>query len=107
MGILELLSGAGKKNPSLSGRTADCPICKSKLRLDMKECPKCKHRIADLFTLICPECKANMPLDASECPKCRFNIAAPPKRRYLCPRCQYSADYWMLQCPACGVKFSS
>lgn len=107
MGILDLLTGRAKGRSALSGRSAMCPLCKTKVTLDMEACPKCKRPIASLFTLVCPECKGNVSLNATECPKCHFSLSAPPKRKYLCPRCHYSADYWMLQCPACGVKFSS
>jgi lipopolysaccharide biosynthesis regulator YciM len=35
-------------------------------------------------------------------------LVAPPseqKQQYRCPLCGYVADYYMLSCPACGVKF--
>ncbi len=107
MRIIDLLLGQLDRQSNVKGQKQDCPICKTQLTLDMEKCPKCGSRLADIFTLICPGCKANIPLRESRCGKCGFDLAAPPKQRFVCPRCQYSADYWMLQCPACGVKFSS
>ena len=108
MRIMDLLLGRlGRPPSSLKDRKQPCPVCKTPLTLDMEKCPKCATPIADLFVLICPNCKGNMALHDSRCGKCGFDLAAPPKKKFVCPRCQYSADYWMLQCPACGVKFSS
>jgi len=105
--ILDLLLDQLERPSSVKGQKQDCPICKTPLTLDMEKCPKCGSRLEDIFTLICPGCKANIPLRESRCGKCGFDLAAPPKQKFVCPICQYSADYWMLQCPACGVKFSS
>jgi DNA-directed RNA polymerase subunit RPC12/RpoP len=62
-----------------------------------------------MFRIECPKCKAANDLKAEKCVKCGYQLVAAqePQRQpqYRCPICGYVADYYMLSCPSCGVKF--
>ena len=108
MAILDLLLGRLKKPPASSKRKENCPSCGTALRLDMKACPKCGIPLSKLFQLVCPDCKERVALGTRYCPKCNLDFEAPPpppQRVYRCPRCGYDARYYMLSCPACGIRF--
>jgi len=59
----------------------------------------------------CPQCKTQNKLDAKRCVKCGHDFEVQEVRigqqKYVCPICGYKADYFMLSCPACGIKFVS
>ncbi len=114
MGLLELVKGAvkGRLKPKLAAKgDLQCPKCKTKVTLEMERCPGCGTRISSMFRIECPKCKEPNPLTASACSKCGASFVAqqsPPQREtYVCPICGYRADYFMLSCPSCGVKFVS
>ncbi len=113
MGILELLKNAAKGRlgrPQVKGeKDLKCPKCKKPVTLDMERCPGCGTHISSMFRIECPACKEPNPLAALSCGKCgkSFISSGPtvPGSTYVCPLCGYRADYYMLSCPACGVKF--
>ncbi len=109
MGILELLSNVLKPKPHANMR-AKCPKCKTDLTLGLDRCPKCGTHIDSMFRIECPQCKTANELTAEKCKNCGFRLIAEQvpaggKQQYRCPLCGYVADYYMLSCPACGVKF--
>jgi ribosomal protein L40E len=90
---------------------AKCPKCGAKVNTTMERCPGCGTHISSMFRLKCPRCEESNPLDATVCRKCGMEFArkeeeAPSSVSYACPMCGYRANYFMLQCPSCGVKFS-
>ncbi len=112
MGIGELinekLKGMGRRRLPGGGKEEKCPKCKATVTLDMERCPKCGTRISSMFRIECPKCKTANELDAKRCSKCGYEFEAEPQKNktvYKCPLCGYEADYWMTQCPSCGVKF--
>ena len=111
MGLLDLISGALKSKPHAS-RKAKCPKCKSDVTLGMERCPTCGTHIESMFRIECPKCKAANGLGAVKCEKCGYGLTSqqvPPsgKTQYRCPLCGYVADYYMMSCPSCGVRFIS
>ena len=108
MGMLDLILGTLKPKPHADMK-AKCPKCGADLVLGMERCPKCGTHIDAMFRIECPKCKAANDLKAEKCSKCGFALIAQPasqgKQQYRCPLCGYVADYYMLSCPACGVKF--
>jgi len=108
MGMLDLISGALKPKPH-ADRKAKCPKCKADVVLGMERCPSCGTHIDSMFRIECPKCKTANDLSAQKCTKCGYELAeqaAPPgKEQYRCPMCGYVADYYMMSCPSCGVKF--
>lgn len=117
MGLLSLLKDALKLKGSGTGRPPlkqKCPKCKAALDLSMERCPSCGTHVSSMFSVKCPECGQSNPLDAKECSKCKNALhlasdsgggGAPGPTAYKCPLCGYKADFFMLQCPSCGVKF--
>ncbi|MDO8339751.1 MAG: zinc ribbon domain-containing protein [Candidatus Burarchaeum sp.] len=108
MAILDLLLGRIKKPPSYARRKENCPSCSAELTLGMQKCPKCGKPLAKLFYFVCPSCNEHVAFGERFCPKCKFDFevpSTPPKTIYRCPRCGYSADYYMLSCPACNTRF--
>lgn len=112
MGIGELLSNMAKGmlgGKPHEGRKAKCPKCKSDLTLGMERCPKCGTHVESMFRIECPKCKTANELKAEKCVKCGYELVAKPvpsgRVQYRCPICGYLADYYMLSCPSCGVKF--
>ncbi|MCX8175426.1 MAG: zinc ribbon domain-containing protein [Candidatus Micrarchaeota archaeon] len=113
MGIGELLSNMAKglfgSNPH-ANRKAKCPKCASELTLGMERCPKCGTHVESMFRIECPKCKEQNELKAEKCKNCGFSFVRQPttgRVQYRCPICGYVADYYMLSCPSCGVKFIS
>jgi hypothetical protein len=108
MGLLDLVSGAIKPKPR-SDLKAKCPKCKIDLNMGMERCPQCGTHVESMFRLECPKCKSANDLKAEKCAKCGYplseQIAPPSKEQYRCPICGYVADYYMMSCPSCGVKF--
>ena len=110
MGIMELISDALKPKPH-ANRKAKCPKCKSDITLGMERCPKCGTHIESLFRIECPKCKTANELNAIKCTKCGYDLSdkkqapAPSQVQYRCPICGYVANYYMLSCPSCGIKF--
>ena len=108
MGLLDLISSALKPRPR-SDMKAKCPKCKSDLNMGMERCPACGTHVESMFRLECPKCKTANDLNAIKCAKCGYPLSeqrAPSgKEQYRCPICGYVADYYMLSCPSCGVKF--
>ena len=110
MGIMELIHEALKPKPH-SEMKAKCPKCGTDLTLGMERCPKCGTHVESMFRIECPNCKAANELTAEKCASCGYQLIsgkAPSgggKTQYRCPICGYLADYYMLSCPACGVKF--
>ena len=108
MGFFDLVSNALKPKPH-ADRKAKCPKCKADVVLGMERCPSCGTHIDSMFRIECPKCKTANDLKAEKCSKCAYPLsesAQPPgKEQYRCPMCGYVADYYMLSCPACGVKF--
>ncbi len=102
MGLIDLLLGQKKKGVPLV-----CQNCKTKLDSKMERCPKCGVHVSSMFRLKCPKCKEQNEPNAKKCKNCGYEFEAPPpaKTRYTCPMCGYVADYYMLSCPACGVRF--
>ena len=86
-----------------------CPKCKAELTLGMERCPSCGTHVESMFRIECPKCKTANELKAERCTKCGYELV--PKRvpagreQYRCPLCGYVANYDMLSCPSCGVKF--
>jgi DNA-directed RNA polymerase subunit RPC12/RpoP len=109
MGLLDLISGALKPKPH-SDRKAKCPKCSADITLGMERCPKCGTHVSSMFRIECPKCKTANELDATKCSKCGYGLVESPSQQskpsYRCPRCGYVADYYMLSCPACGVRFT-
>jgi DNA-directed RNA polymerase subunit RPC12/RpoP len=114
MGLGELLSGIAKG--AIGGkphaeRQAKCPKCSEHVLLGMERCPKCGTHIESMFRIECPKCKTHNELKAQKCVKCGYDFVAPAtpsgQPQYRCPICGYVADYYMLSCPSCGVKFIS
>ena len=108
MGLLDLVSDALK--PKLhSDMKAKCPKCKTDLNMGMERCPTCGTHVGSMFKLECPKCKSANDLKADKCAKCGYPLseqrAPPSKDQYRCPICGYVADYYMMSCPSCGVKF--
>ena len=111
--MLELLKnavrGQGGKVQIKGGKELKCPKCKIPVTLNMERCPGCGTHISSMFRIECPSCKENNPINAAACSKCgkSFLSGAPstPGSTFICPLCHYRADYYMLSCPACGVKF--
>jgi predicted RNA-binding Zn-ribbon protein involved in translation (DUF1610 family) len=108
MGILDLLGNIIKPKAH-SNIESKCPKCGTPVNMGMERCPSCGVHIESMFRIECPKCKAANDLKAEKCTKCGYALIAPPstggKTQYRCPLCGYSADYYMLSCPACGVKF--
>lgn len=108
MGLMDLVSGIlkPKRHSDLSGK---CPKCQTTVNMGMERCPKCGVHIDSMFRIECPKCKTANELKAEKCSKCGFALVQSPadtgKTQYRCPLCGYVADYYMLSCPACGVKF--
>ena len=110
MGMLDLIKNAIKFKP-YAERKAKCPKCKAELKLGMERCPACGTHVESMFRLECPKCKESNPLRSEKCSNCGYSFveqkAPSGKEQYRCPMCGYVADYFMLSCPACGVKFVS
>jgi len=110
MGFLDLLSGIFARKPHADTK-AKCPKFGAGVKLGMERCPSCGTQLDSMFRIQCPKCKEANDLDAEKCKKCGTPLVAqtpPPtagKTQYRCPMCGYVADYYMLSCPACGVKF--
>jgi ribosomal protein L40E len=108
MGILDLISSALKPKPH-SDLTGKCPKCGINLNMGMERCPKCGTHIETMFRLECPKCKTANSLKADRCSKCGYPLSDQPapagRDQYRCPMCGYVADYYMMSCPSCGVKF--
>lgn len=107
MGLLGLLFG--KKKEKEKGRNLKCPDCGADVTLEMERCQKCGVHVKSMFRKRCPKCDETNEIDAERCAKCKYDfaveIALAKKTVYLCPRCGYKADYYMLRCPACNTKF--
>ncbi len=89
-----------------------CPNCKNQILVDIYDkkarCPHCGIHISTMFRKKCPKCKAACELDAKTCYNCGFSFETQEhvaRQTYTCPICGYKADYYMIQCPACGTKF--
>ena len=108
MGLFDLISNALKPKPH-ADRKAKCPKCGAELVLGMERCPSCGTHVESMFRIECPKCKAPNALKAEKCEKCGYPLteqrAPRGKEQYRCPMCGYVADYYMMSCPACGVKF--
>ncbi|MBM3229886.1 hypothetical protein FJZ26_05620 [Candidatus Parvarchaeota archaeon] len=109
MGIMELISDALKPKPH-SHQKAKCPKCSSDLTLGLERCPKCGTHVSSMFRIECPKCKAANELSAEKCSSCGYGLVSQKvpsggRTQYRCPICGYVADYYMLSCPSCGVKF--
>lgn len=108
--MLDLFKNVLKPKP-YAERKAKCPKCKAELKLGMERCPSCGTHVESMFRISCPKCEQPNPLDANKCSKCGYSFLASKtgsgKVKYTCPICGYVADYFMLSCPACGVKFIS
>ncbi len=108
MGFLDLVSNALRPKPH-ADRKAKCPKCNADVVLGMERCPSCGTHIDSMFRIECPKCKTANDLKAEKCSKCGYALAeqrAPGgKEQYRCPMCGYVADYYMMSCPSCGVKF--
>ncbi len=109
MGLLELFSGVLKGKPH-AAQKAKCPKCSTDLTLGLERCPKCGTHVSSMFRIECPKCKAANELSAEKCSNCGYGLVgqktpAGGATQYRCPICGYVADYYMLSCPACGVKF--
>ena len=107
MGLFDLISNAIKPKPH-ADRKAKCPKCGADLTLGMERCPSCGTHVESMFRIECPKCKTANDLNAEKCVKCAYPLAgkpAPGKEQYRCPLCGYVADYYMMSCPSCGVKF--
>ena len=108
MGFFDLLSNVLKPKPH-ADRKAKCPMCKADVMLGMERCPSCGTHIDSMFRIECPKCKTANGLKADKCSKCGYPLSdqrAPSgKEQYRCPMCGYVADYYMMSCPACGVRF--
>ncbi len=109
MGVLNLIFGAFKGKGQSKGKKMKCPSCDAEITLDMERCEKCGVHIKSMFRKKCPKCEEMNELDAERCTKCKYDfaveIAMAKKTVYLCPRCGYKADYYMLRCPACNTGF--
>ena len=109
MGIVDLLSGLFQRKPHADTK-AKCPKCGAEVTLGMERCASCGTHIDSMFRIECPKCKTANELTAEKCKNCgtalvEQKVPAGGKEQYRCPRCGYVADYFMLSCPACGVKF--
>jgi DNA-directed RNA polymerase subunit RPC12/RpoP len=108
MGFFDLVSSALKPKPH-ADRKAKCPKCNADVSLGMERCPSCGTHIESMFRIECPKCKTANDLKAEKCSKCAYPLteqrAPAGKEQYRCPMCGYVADYYMMSCPACGVKF--
>ena len=108
MGFFDLVSSALKPKPH-ADRKAKCPKCSADVTLGMERCPSCGTHIDSMFRIECPKCKTANDLNAEKCSKCAYPLteqrAPASKEQYRCPMCGYVADYYMMSCPACGVRF--
>ncbi|MEM4348279.1 MAG: zinc ribbon domain-containing protein [Candidatus Anstonellaceae archaeon] len=111
MGLLELIKNMLKPKSPLASQKAKCPKCSTQLELGAERCPSCGTHVESMFAISCPKCKEQNPLRAEKCSKCGFSFVQQQvgtgKVIYICPICGYRADYFMLSCPSCGVKFVS
>ena len=112
MGLLDMLKEVAKaRMGSGGGQTLKCPSCGETITSDIERCPKCGTHLASMFHKKCPNCKEYSELSDKRCKKCGYDFemaeTQSSKQTYRCPRCGYVADYFMLSCPACGVKFVS
>ncbi|MFH0927702.1 MAG: zinc ribbon domain-containing protein [Candidatus Micrarchaeota archaeon] len=113
MGLFDLLSGIlgggdGGGRPNIK---AKCPKCGTPVNLSMKRCPGCGTHVDLLFRLKCPNCSTVNELKNERCKKCGEKLFDEEQEtihnpKYICPICGYRADFYMLQCPACGTRFS-
>lgn len=90
---------------------AKCPKCKADVNTTMERCPSCGTHISSMFRIECPQCHTANEVNATACAKCGMEFVQKEgeERReqvYTCPLCGYRANYYMLSCPSCGVKFS-
>jgi len=110
MGIFDILHSLFGGHSKYSGVIRKCPNCGVKIDISKERCPNCGVHISSMFRKKCPRCKASNKLDAKFCVKCGYSFSEEhrknSKKRYRCPICGYSADYYMLKCPVCGARFS-
>jgi predicted RNA-binding Zn-ribbon protein involved in translation (DUF1610 family) len=109
MGLLDLIAGILKRKPHASLK-AKCPKCGADVLLGMERCPSCGTHIESMFRIECPKCKTANEITAEKCKNCgepliEQKLPSGGKMQYICPRCGYTADYYMTSCPSCGVKF--
>ncbi len=108
MGMLDLISDALRPKPHAKMK-AKCPKCKADLVLGMERCPSCGTHVESMFRIKCPKCDTANDLKAEKCSNCGHSLveqrAPPSQQQYRCPMCGYVANYYMVSCPACGVKF--
>ncbi|MFA5108836.1 MAG: zinc ribbon domain-containing protein [Candidatus Micrarchaeia archaeon] len=110
MGLMDALNdffGLGEKRPKIK---AKCPKCKADIDTSMERCPGCGTHVELLLRFKCPECGTVNGIKNKKCEKCGYPLwekekEPPAGTRYVCPICNYKADYYMLKCPACGTRF--
>jgi len=112
MGLKDIVANALKGLAGVKpyeNRKAKCPKCGADLTLGMERCPKCGTHVESMFRIECPKCKTANELKAEKCVKCGYELVQQRvpsgRQQYRCPICGYLADYYMLSCPSCGVKF--
>jgi DNA-directed RNA polymerase subunit RPC12/RpoP len=112
MGLLSMLRETLRFKSKRPPIAAKCPKCKAPVDTSMERCPKCGTHIESMFRLQCPDCKTANEIKNERCSKCsRILIPQAPSDTprspsYLCPICNYKADFYMLSCPSCGARFS-
>jgi DNA-directed RNA polymerase subunit RPC12/RpoP len=108
MGLLESMASLFGISKPGADIWQNCPNCGERINLAMERCPKCGTHIDSMFRLKCPSCGHENQLRAKKCEKCNAPLVMPKKseeRVYVCPRCNFKANYRMTECPVCGVKF--
>ncbi|MFN3910371.1 MAG: double zinc ribbon domain-containing protein [Candidatus Anstonellaceae archaeon] len=110
MGFFDFLKNLFSKKDLSLDQIVKCPNCKKEFNLSLERCPHCGVHTDLMFRKKCPHCKAQNPLKAKKCIKCKkdleeVNNSNISKVIYICPICNYRADFYMTFCPACGTKF--
>lgn len=108
MGFFDFLKNIFSKKDNSLDQMVKCPNCKKEFNLSLQRCPHCGVHTDLMFRKKCPYCKEPNPLKQKKCIKCNKDLDfsyAGPLTVYVCPICNYKADFYMLSCPSCGTKF--
>lgn len=108
MGILDFFSSLFKKKPQSLNLILKCPNCKKEFDISLDRCPHCGVHTELLFTLKCPHCGKLNNIRNEKCEKCKKPLLKKEfvdQKVFICPICNYRANYYMTSCPVCNTKF--
>ncbi|MCX8163179.1 MAG: zinc ribbon domain-containing protein [Candidatus Micrarchaeota archaeon] len=108
MGILDFLSSLFSKKSSYQNIILKCPNCKKEFDISLERCPHCGVHTELLFRIKCPFCGEPNNLKNQKCSKCKKPLTKEQgdfSSVYICPICNYRANFFMTSCPSCGTKF--